>query len=149
LRIGVFRALWIAALISQVGTWMQTVGAQWLVVHAAHAAILVALVQTAYTLPAVLFALVGGVLADIFNRARLLMAVQRGPLMQIRLPAGCGGRNHGHGRAPSPDDGGSAQTNSCAYSSTPSTPTILHAPTRSWRGHSCLTTCTASAAGPA
>jgi transmembrane secretion effector len=54
LRIGVFRALWIAALVSQVGTWMQTVGAQWLVVHAAHAAILVALVQTAYTLPAVL-----------------------------------------------------------------------------------------------
>jgi Transmembrane secretion effector len=78
LRIGVFRALWIAALASQVGTWMQTVGAQWLVVHAAHAAILVALVQTAYTLPAVLFALVGGVLADIFNRARLLVAVLSG-----------------------------------------------------------------------
>src|SRR5690348_1512434 len=78
LRIGVFRALWIAALVSQVGTWMQTVGAQWLVVHAAHAAILVALVQTAYTLPAVLFALVGGVLADIFNRARLLVAVLAG-----------------------------------------------------------------------
>src|SRR5215472_2873608 len=78
LRIGVFRALWIAALVSQVGTWMQTVGAQWLVVHAARAAILVALVQTAYTLPAVLFALVGGVLADIFNRARLLVAVLAG-----------------------------------------------------------------------
>jgi MFS family permease len=74
----VFRTLWIAALVSNVGTWMQTVGAQWLVVHAAHAAILVALVQTAYTLPAVLFALVGGVLADIFNRARLLIAVLAG-----------------------------------------------------------------------
>jgi MFS family permease len=73
LRIGVFRALWTAALVSNVGTWMQTVGAQWLVVHAANAAILVALVQTAYTLPAVLFAPVGGVLADIFNRVRLLV----------------------------------------------------------------------------
>src|SRR5690242_10575488 len=73
LRIGVFRALWTAALVSNVGTWMQTVGAQWLVVHAANAAILVALVQTAYSLPAVLFAPVGGVLADIFNRARLLV----------------------------------------------------------------------------
>jgi hypothetical protein len=41
------------------------VGAQWLVVHDAHAAILVSLVQTADTLPAVLFALVAGVLADI------------------------------------------------------------------------------------
>ena len=57
---------------------MQTVGAQWLVVHDAHAAILVSLVQTAYTLPAVLFALVGGVLADIFDRVRLLVAVLAG-----------------------------------------------------------------------
>jgi MFS family permease len=78
LRIGVFRALWIAALVSNVGTWMQTVGAQWLVVHDPHAAILVSLVQTAYTLPAVLFALVAGVLADIFNRVRLLVAVLAG-----------------------------------------------------------------------
>ena len=57
---------------------MQTVGAQWLVVHDAHAAILVSLVQTAYTLPAVLFALVGGVLADIFDRIKLLIAVLAG-----------------------------------------------------------------------
>ena len=78
LRIGLFRTLWIAALASNVGTWMQTVGAQWLVVHDAHAAILVALVQTAYTLPAVLFALVAGVLADIFDRVKLLVAVLAG-----------------------------------------------------------------------
>ena len=78
LRIGLFRTLWIAALVSNVGTWMQTVGAQWLLVHDAHAAILVSLVQTADTLPAVLFALVGGVLADIFDRARLLVAVLAG-----------------------------------------------------------------------
>jgi MFS family permease len=78
LRIRLFRALWIAALVSNVGTWMQTVGAQWLVVHDAHAALLVALVQTAYTLPAALFALVGGVLADIFNRVKLLVAVLAG-----------------------------------------------------------------------
>jgi MFS family permease len=78
LRIGLFRTLWIAVLVSNVGTWMQTVGAQWLVVHGAHAAILVSLVQTAYTLPAVLFALVGGVLADIFDRAKLLVAVLAG-----------------------------------------------------------------------
>jgi MFS family permease len=78
LRIRPFRALWVAALVSNVGTWMQTVGAQWLVVHDQHAAILVSLVQTAYTLPAVLFALVGGVLADIFDRVKLLVAVLAG-----------------------------------------------------------------------
>jgi MFS family permease len=78
LRIGLFRTLWIAVLISNVGSWMQTVGAQWLVVHGPHAALLVSLVQTAYALPAVLFALVGGVLADIFDRAKLLVAVLAG-----------------------------------------------------------------------
>ena len=78
LRIGLFRTLWIAALVSNIGTWMQTVGAQWLVVHDPHAAILVSLVQAAYTLPAVLFALVAGVLADIFDRIKLLVAVLAG-----------------------------------------------------------------------
>jgi hypothetical protein len=45
LRTGAFRTLWIAAFVSNVGEWMQTVGAQWLLVHGAHAAILVSLVQ--------------------------------------------------------------------------------------------------------
>lgn len=76
LRIGVFRALWLAVLVSNVAIWMQTVGAQWLLVSQPHASILVALVQTADYLPDVLFGLVGGVLADMFDRRRLLMAVQ-------------------------------------------------------------------------
>jgi MFS family permease len=78
LRIGLFRALWIAALVSNMGEWMQTVGAQWLLVHGPDAAVLVSLVQTADALPAVLFALVAGVLADIFDRVRLLLAVLAG-----------------------------------------------------------------------
>jgi predicted MFS family arabinose efflux permease len=76
LRFTVFRWLWLASLASNVGTWMQTVGAQWFLVHAAHAAILVALVQTADMLPDVLFGIVGGVLADTLDRRRLLMTVQ-------------------------------------------------------------------------
>ena len=76
LRIGVFRALWIAVLVANIGTWMQTVGAQWLLVQLPHAAILVALVQTADFLPDVLFGLAGGALADVFDRRRLLIVVQ-------------------------------------------------------------------------
>lgn len=76
LRIGVFRALWLAVLVSNVGLWMQTVGAQWLLVRQPHAAVLVALVQTADMLPDVLFGVVGGVLADTLDRRRLLIAVQ-------------------------------------------------------------------------
>ena len=76
LRLGLFRALWLAVLISNVASWMQTVGAQWLLVGQPNAAILVALVQTVDYLPDMLFGLVGGVLADSFDRRRLLMAVQ-------------------------------------------------------------------------
>jgi len=78
LRVKVFRWLWLASLVSNTGAWMQTVGAQWLLVHAANAAILVSLVQTADMLPDVLFAIVGGVLADTLDRRHLLIAVQVG-----------------------------------------------------------------------
>jgi MFS family permease len=76
LRIRVFRAIWLAVLVSNVASWMQTVGAQWLLVNQPHASILVALVQTADYLPDMLFGIVGGVLADTFDRRRLMMAMQ-------------------------------------------------------------------------
>ncbi len=76
LRYGVFRAMWLAVLVSNIGLWMQTVGAQWLLVRQPHASVLVALVQTADMLPDVIFGVVGGVLADMFDRRRLLIAVQ-------------------------------------------------------------------------
>jgi MFS family permease len=78
MRNRVFRALWVAVLVSNIGNYLQVVGAQWLLVNAAHAAILVALVTTADMLPDALFGLAGGVLADIFDRRRLLIVVQLG-----------------------------------------------------------------------
>ncbi len=72
----VFRMLWLAVLASNIGTWMQTVGAQWLLVGLPNAAMLVALVQTADTSPDVLLALPAGALADAFDRRRLLIALQ-------------------------------------------------------------------------
>ena len=76
LRSPVFRALWIAQLVSNLGTWMQTVGAQWMLVDDPRAAVLVPLVQTATTLPVMLLALPSGVLADLIDRRRLLIATQ-------------------------------------------------------------------------
>lgn len=73
---GAFRWLWLGMLFSWIGTWMQTVGAQWLLVDAPNAAVLVSLVQVATTLPLMLLALPGGVLADSFDRRRLLITVQ-------------------------------------------------------------------------
>lgn len=72
----IYRALWIAQLVSNLGTWMQTVGAQWMLVGDPRAAILVPLVQTATTLPVMLLALPSGVLADLLDRRRLLIATQ-------------------------------------------------------------------------
>lgn len=63
-------------LASNVGTWMQTVGAQWLVVHEPNAATWVSLVQAVTTLPVLLFALPAGTIADALDRRRLLIAVQ-------------------------------------------------------------------------
>src|SRR5271156_2691059 len=76
MRFSVFRWLWVASMVSNVGTYMQTVGAQWFLINAAHAAVLVSLVQTADMLPDVLFGIVGGVLADTLDRRRLLIVVQ-------------------------------------------------------------------------
>ncbi|UXA18816.1 MFS transporter [Mycobacterium sp. SMC-4] len=72
----VFRALWIAQFVSNLGTWMQMVGAQWMLVGDPGAAVLVPLVQTAATLPVMLLALPSGVLADLIDRRRLLIATQ-------------------------------------------------------------------------
>jgi MFS family permease len=76
LRHRAFRWLWAGVLVSWTGTWMQTVGAQWLLVDAPNAAALVSLVQAANALPVMLLALPGGVLADSFDRRWLLFTVQ-------------------------------------------------------------------------
>src|SRR4051812_27894259 len=73
LALPIFRILWFAQLGSNIGTWMQTVAAQWFLVDAAASAVVIALVQTASLAPAVLFSLPAGVLADSFDRRRILI----------------------------------------------------------------------------
>jgi MFS family permease len=74
-RLPLVRALFAAQLGSNIGNWMETVGAQWLLVHEPNASTLVALVQTADMLPFLFLALPPGVLADIFDRRAYLIAV--------------------------------------------------------------------------
>jgi MFS family permease/quinol monooxygenase YgiN len=76
LRNSVFRALWIATVVSNIGTWMQDVGESWLMTSLSASPILVALVETAGALPVVLVALPAGALADIVDRRRLLLFMQ-------------------------------------------------------------------------
>jgi MFS family permease len=75
-RYPVYRALWTAQLGSNVGTWTQLVGAQWLVGNLGGSVALVAAIQTAMTLPVVLLAMPGGALGDIFDRRLVLLASQ-------------------------------------------------------------------------
>ena len=72
----VFFWLSIAALVSNIGTWMQNVGAAWLMTSLSPSPLLVALIQTASSLPILLLALPAGALADIVDRRRLLILSQ-------------------------------------------------------------------------
>ncbi len=83
----VFRALWIATVVSNVGTWMHDVGAGWLMTALSPSPLLVALVQAATTLPMFLLALPAGALADIVDRRRMLMTAQLLGLLAAALLA--------------------------------------------------------------
>ena len=76
LRQSVFRALWIASVVSNIGSWMQDVGESWLMTSLSPSPLLVALIETAGSLPVVLAALPAGALADIVDRRRLLLFLQ-------------------------------------------------------------------------
>lgn len=76
LRHGLFRAIWVAAMASNIGTWMHTMGASWLMTTMVTSPLMVALVQTATTLPVFLVGLPAGALADIVDRRRMLLFTQ-------------------------------------------------------------------------
>jgi MFS family permease len=71
-----FRSLWIAGLVSNIGTFMHTVAAGWAVTDLTRSPTLVSLVQTAWTVPGFLLALLAGALADVLDRRRLIIATQ-------------------------------------------------------------------------
>lgn len=76
LREPLFRSLWIAAVISYTGSWMQTVATGWLMTSLTNSPMWVALVQVAVSLPVLLIALPAGALADIVDRRKFLLFTQ-------------------------------------------------------------------------
>ena len=71
-----FRELWIANLLSNLGTIMHGAAAAWLMTTLTDSPLLIGLVQTAASLPAFLLGLAGGALTDLVNRRRMLVAAQ-------------------------------------------------------------------------
>jgi MFS family permease len=71
-----FRALWLAIVAGNIGTWIHDIAAAWVMAESTGSPMLVAAVQSATTLPMVLLAVFAGTLADIVDRRRYLIVVQ-------------------------------------------------------------------------
>ena len=76
LRIRVFRALWIAGLVLNIGTFMHIAAAGWTMTTLTESPTLVGLVQTAWAVPGFLLALHAGAFADMVDRRRLIAITQ-------------------------------------------------------------------------
>lgn len=81
LRSRLFLAIWMAAMASNVGTWIQSVGEKWLMGEITRSPLLMSLIETGSTLPMLALSMAGGAIADIVDRRRLLLATQAWMLM--------------------------------------------------------------------
>src|SRR6201987_1201550 len=76
LREALFRSMWIAAIISYIGTWMQAVGAGWMMIMISGSPFMIGLVQAAVALTVFLVILPAGALADMVDRRQFLLVTQ-------------------------------------------------------------------------
>lgn len=76
LRVPMFRNILLAGFVSDIGAFMQGVGAAWLMVSQGAGPLLVALTQTASALPFFLVALPAGAVGDIFDRRRVILIAE-------------------------------------------------------------------------
>jgi MFS family permease len=87
LRIRLFRDRWIASTVSSVGTWMQDTAGTWLMTSLTASPLLIALMQTAASLPVLMLGLLAGATADIFDRRKLLIFWQAWMLVSVAILA--------------------------------------------------------------
>ena len=71
-----FRLMWIGACASSIGTWMQIVAQGWLIYRLSHSAFLLGADRFLSGLPIFLFTIIGGVVADRFERRKILLMSQ-------------------------------------------------------------------------
>jgi MFS family permease len=76
LRNPAFRRLWTAQFVSNVGSWMQTVAAQWVMTSLTTSALLLSAISAAGSIPVLLLAIPAGALGDLVDRRRLILASQ-------------------------------------------------------------------------
>ena len=71
-----FRAIWLAAIFSNVGTFVQSVGESWLMLSLTKDPLPVAMLTTAFTLPSLVLMMPAGVMADRWDRRAILLWAQ-------------------------------------------------------------------------
>jgi MFS family permease len=71
-----FRRLWSAQFTSNVGSWMQTVAAQWVMTSLTNSAFLLSAISAAGSIPVLLLAVPAGTLGDLLDRRRLILFSQ-------------------------------------------------------------------------
>lgn len=71
-----FRNLWFGTLVSSSGDWMDQIALNWLVLTMTDSAVYLGILQFCRGLPIVLFTLIGGAIADRFERHRVMMVSQ-------------------------------------------------------------------------
>jgi MFS family permease len=76
LRTPAFRRLWSAQFVSNVGSWMQTVAAQWVMLSLTSSAVLIGAISAAGSLPVLLLGIPAGALGDLVDRRRLIILTQ-------------------------------------------------------------------------
>lgn len=94
LRVQLYRWLWIAGVVSNIGTFMHLTAANWTMTKLTTSPTLVGLVQTAWAVPGFLLALHAGALADMVDRRRFIMITQFAAMVVaagLALAQGLGG----------------------------------------------------------
>lgn len=71
-----YRVFWTGNFVSNIGSWMQNVAQGWLVLQITNSPFWLGLVGFAQQVPALIFSLLGGVIADRASRQRLLLTTQ-------------------------------------------------------------------------
>ena len=69
-----FRIIWIANLFANLGTWAQSVAAAWIITTEQSSPLLVAMIQVAAAFPLVALSILTGVLADNYDRRKVMLA---------------------------------------------------------------------------
>lgn len=76
----VFRNIWFANLASAMGSMIQMIAAAWLMTELTDSHLLVALVQASVTIPVLAFGLLAGVIADNYDRRKVMLTANAGML---------------------------------------------------------------------